>query len=440
MKSKKVLYSLIGATLACGILGGAVVSLDQTVGVEPVHAAEPVENGKILFEFQKVDTDERVLDIDLINNIYVHMWNDGGGTTWPGISNESEPGFITPTEEEGVYTFTLKKGTDGYLWDKFIIHNNLKIGETEYKTGNSAVLGLDSNWHFVVNVNEDNLIVSGGWERVANDPFTSETLRIWVDRGSFESGYTLLHYWNGEDVDVRVGPSGYAPIQDKDLADDKDNPTWLAYYDVNKNIVGCHVQFIRFDGACVYANTFNHNEFGEENVYTSGDNAQIYFLWEDGEDENKQYFFSLGSLDSIEYSVPAENLKPVFEGYFSCRSDADNGYGNWDRFVSTWIKYTDGDGVEHWRTAGDLSGVMLDDFANESDYETGTRGKEISAWDKYQMMEGLYNQANNQSNSLSIVNPNDNTTTIIIVVSVVSALTICGLCFYVIKRRKALNK
>ena len=52
MKSKKVLYSLIGATLACGILGGAVVSLGQTVGVEPVHAAETVEYGKILFEFQ----------------------------------------------------------------------------------------------------------------------------------------------------------------------------------------------------------------------------------------------------------------------------------------------------------------------------------------------------------------------------------------------------
>lgn len=425
MKSKKVLYSLIGATLACGILGGAVVSMDQTVGVEPVHAAEPVENGKILFEFQKVETDERVLDIDL-NNIYVHMWKDGGGgTTWPGISNASEAGFITQTEEEGVYTFTLKTGTDGYLWDKFIINNNLKIGETEYKTGNSAVLGLDSNWHFVVNVNEDNLIVSGGWKRVASDPFTSETLRIWVDRGNFADGYTLLHYWNGEDIDVRVGQSGYADMQANKS---------LAYYDVNKNIIGCHVQFIRYDGACVYANTFNHNELGQDNVYTSGDNAQIYFLWNEGDK------FGLGSLPSEEYIVPAANLKPVFEGYFSCRSDADNGYGNWDRFVSTWIKYTGDDGVEHWRTAGDLGEVMLDDFAKESDYETGTRGKEISAWDKYQMMEGLYNQANNQSNSLSIVNPNDNTTTIIIVISVVSALTICGLCLYVIKRRKALNK
>ncbi len=429
MKSKKVLYSLIGATLACGILGGAVVSLGQTVGVEPVYAAETVEYGKILFEFQKEKSDERVLNID-INSIHVYMWNDGTNNGWPGTSNVKEPGFITETEEVGVYTFTLK--TDGtennYLFDKFIINDT--IGQT----GNAGVLGLDSDWHFVVNVNESNTIVSGGWERVASDPFTSETLRIWVDRGNFESGYPLLHYWNEEGVDVRVGPSGYAPIQDKDLSDDKDNPTWLAYYDVNKNIVGSHVQFIRFDGACVYTNTFNHNELGEDYVYTSGDNAQIYFLWNEGDR------FGLGSLASTENSVKAANLKPVFEGYFSCRSDADNGYGNWDQFVSTWIKYTGDDGVEHWRTAGDLSDVMLDDFANESDYETGTRGKEISAWDKYQMMEGLYNQANNQSNSLSIVNPNDNTTTIIIVVSVVSALTICGLCFYVIKRRKALNK
>ena len=428
MKSKKVLYSLIGATLACGILGGAVVSLGQTVGVEPVHAAEPVENGKILFEFQKEKSNERVLDIN-IHNIHVYMWNDGGNNGWPGISNTvEEPSFITETDEEGVYTFTLKTDGDGYMYDKFIINDN--VGQT----GDAGVLGLDSNWHFVVNVNESNTIVSGGWERVASDPFTSETLRIWVDRGNFESGYTLLHYWNGEGVDVRIGPSGYAPIQDKDLEDDKDNPTWLAYYDVNKNIIGCHVQFIRYNDACVYANTFNHNVLGEDYVYASGDNAQIYFLWNEGDR------FGLGSLLNTEYSVKAANLKPVFEGYFSCRSDADNGYGNWDQFVSTWIKYTDGDGVEHWRTAGELSTVMLDDFANESDYETGTRGHEISALDKYQMMEGLYNQANNQANSLSIVNPNDNTTIIIVVVSVVSALTICGLCFYVIRRRKALNK
>lgn len=431
MKSKKVLYSLIGATLACGILGGAVVSLGQTVGVEPVHAAESVEYGKILFEFQKENTNERVLDID-IDTIYVHMWNDGGSpVAWPGTSNAAEPGFITETDEEGVYTFTLKTGNDGYMYDKFIINDNAK--PQTHQTGNSAVLGLDSNWHFVVNVNASNEIVSGGWERVASDPFTSETLRIWVDRGNFESGYTLLHYWNEDGVDVRVGPNGYAPIQDKNLTDEEDNPTWLAYYDVNKNIIGCHVQFLRFDGACVYTNTFNHNELGEENVYTSGDNAQIYFLWNEGDK------FGLGSLQNTENSVKAANLKPVFEGYFSCRSDADNGYGNWDQFVSTWIKYTDENG-EHWRTSGELTEVMLDDFANESDYATGTRGNEISAWDKYQMMEGLYNQANNQANSLSIVNPNDNTTIIIVVVSVVSALTICGLCFYVIKRRKALNK
>lgn len=433
MKSKKVLYGIIGATLAFGVLGGAVVSLGQNVGVEPVLAAEPVEHGKVLLEFQKVDTNERVLDID-IDTINVHMWNDGGGTTWPGLNNNNsgETKIITKTEEEGVYMIHLRSGEDGYLWDKFIVND--KVNDVGGQTNNAGILDLDSNWHFVVNVNETNTIVSGGWERVASDPFTSETLRIWVDRGNFESGYTLLHYWNEDGVDVRVGPSGYAPIQDKDLADDEDDPTWLAYYDVNKNIIGCHVQFLRFDDTCVYANTFNHNELGEDYVYASGDNAQIYFLWNEGDR------FGLGSLLNTEYSVKAANLKPVFEGYFSCRSDADNGYGNWDQFVSTWIKYTGDDGVEHWRIAGELTGVMLDDFANESDYETGTRGKEISAQDKYAMMEGLYNQANNQSNSLSIVNPNDNTTIIIVVVSVVSALTICGLCLYVIKRRKALNK
>lgn len=427
MKSKKVLYSLIGATLACGILGGAVVSLGQTVGVEPVLAAEPVEHGKVLLEFQKENSNERVLDID-IDTINVHMWNDGGGTSWPGLNNNNsgETKIITETEEEGVYMIHLRSGEDGYLWDKFIVND--KVNDVGGQTNNAGILDLDSNWHFVVNVNETNTIVSGGWERVASDPFTSDTLRIWVNRGSsYSDGYTLLHYWNEDGVDVRVGPAGYAEIE---------TGTWLAYYDVNKNIIDSHVQFLNYDGMCVFKQTFNHHELGEDNVYVTGDNAQIYFLW-DGEDGGK---FSFGSLTNNEGIVPVNNLKPVFEGYFSCRSDADNGYGNWDQFVSTWIKYTDGEGVEYWRTAGELSAVMLDDFANESDYETGTRGKEISAWDKYQMMEGLYNQANNQSNSLSIVNPNDNTTTIIIVVSVVSALTICGLCFYVIRRRKALNK
>lgn len=423
MKIKKIVFSFVGAALAVGAIAGALVPAKDAKSVGAA-AGETLANGEVLL---RIVHEGETTDEEIIPTLYLHHWNDGTSTEWPGELIEP---LLSEKRADGRYTFTLpmveEESGEAYLHDKFIINT----GDGGTQTGNSAWMGLDATHEFTLTINAEGKIVGGGWNKIAQ-PYTSDMLRIWVDRGlaAHEQGYLMLHYWK-DGVDAKTLPVGYTPMTKINEAEH-----WLAYYDVPKaDLVGAHMQFIRHDSTGVHAQTFNDSrEGGEENVYAAGDNAEIYYLWENGTQ------FGRGSLASQESIVPVANLKLVLEGYFSCAEDMDNGYLNWGKVKSTWITYTDEEGAEHWRTAGELSELVLNDFDTEADYATGNRNKKIDAWTKYQMMEALYN-ASLPSNLYGVDNGSfDDTAIIIASVTLLSVVSVSAIVFIGMKKRR-LNK
>ena len=423
MKIKKIVFSFVGAALAVGAIAGALVPAKDAKSVGAA-AGETLANGEVLI---RIVHEGETTDEEIIPTLYLHHWNDGTSTEWPGELIEP---LLSEKRADGRYTFTLpmveEESGEAYLHDKFIINT----GDGGTQTGNSAWMGLDATHEFTLTINAEGKIVGGGWNKIAQ-PYTSDMLRIWVDRGlaAHEQGYLMLHYWK-DGVDAKTLPVGYTPMTKINEAEH-----WLAYYDVPKaDLVGAHMQFIRHDSTGVHAQTFNDSrEGGEANVYVAGDNAEIYYLWENGTQ------FGRGSLASQESIVPVANLKLVLEGYFSCAEDMDNGYLNWGKVKSTWITYTDEEGAEHWRTAGELSELVLNDFDTEADYATGNRNKEIDAWTKYQMMEALYN-ASLPSNLYGVDNGSfDDTAIIIASVTLLSVVSVSAIVFIGMKKRR-LNK
>lgn len=416
MKIKKMFFGLTLAAVSVGALAGVLAP--QAIET-PVGAADPVEtlaNGEVLL---RIVHEGETTDDEIIPTLNVHHWNDGGTTNWPGDGIET---LGLEKRADGRYTFTLptveEASGEAHLRDKFIINS-----DNGGQTNNSAYIGLDATHEFTLTINAEGGVVGGGWNKIAQT-YTSDTLRLWVDRGlaEHEQGYLVLHYWK-DGVDVKTLPAGYAEIT---------TGRWLAYYDVPKaDLRGAHMQFIRYESTGVFAYTFNdEREGGETNVYTAGDNAEIYYLWDD------HAKFGRGSLAAEEQILPVANLKLVLEGYFTCLDDADNGFANWDRVKATWITYTDDEGVEHWRTVGDLTDLMLDDFATEADYATGNRTTgSIDGWSKYQKLEAEWKAANAQSPLFGISFGNMDNGIIIAVVTLLSVVSVSAIFFISMKRR-----
>lgn len=416
MKIKKMFFGLTLAAVSVGALVGVLAPHAVETPVGAANAVEPLAQGEILL---RIVHEGETTDEQIIPTLNVHHWNDGSGTAWPGEPIED---LLSEKRADGRYTFTLPVGEDGYLHDKFIINT----GDGGTQTDNSAWMGLDATHEYTLTINAEGGVVGGGWNKIAQT-YTSDMLRIWVDRNlaAYEQGYLLLHYWK-DGVDVKTLPAGYTA-----MTKINDAEHWLAYYDVPKaDLRDAHMQFIRHESTGVHAQTFNDSrEGGETNTYAAGDNAEIFYLWDDG----KQ--FGKGSLANQEKIVPVANLKLVLEGYFTCLDDADNGYANWDRVKQTWITYTDESG-EHWRTDGDLTNLMLDDFATEADYATGNRTTgSIDGWSKYQKLEAEWNAANAQSSLFGVSFGNMDNGVIIAVVTLLSVVSVSAIAFISTKRR-----
>lgn len=417
MKIKKMFFGLTLAAVSVGALVGVLAPHAVETPVGAADAVEQLAEGEILLRIvhEGETTDEQILP-----TLNVHHWNDGGGTNWPGDPIEKLE--LSEKRTDGRYTFTLpvveEASGEAHLRNNFIINS-----DNGGQTNNSAWMGLDATHEFILTINAKGGVVGGGWNKIVQ-PYTSDMLRIWVDRGlaAHEQGYLMLHYWK-DGVDVKTLPAGYTEMT---------VGHWLAYYDVPKaDLRDAHMQFIRHDSTGVYAQTFNDSrEGGETNVYTAGDNAEIFHLWDDGTQ------FGRGSLDQQEKIVPVANLKLVLEGYFTCLDDADNGYANWDRVKQTWITYTDEEGNKHWRTDGDLADLMLDDFATEADYATGNRTTgSIDGWSKYQKLEAEWKAANAQSPLFGVSFGNMDNGIIIAVVTLLSVVSVSAIVFISMKRR-----
>lgn len=260
---------------------------------------------------------------------------------------------------------------------------------------------------------------SWGGNGTSHAPNT-EYVRLWYSHGNdYADGYLhTLHYWNSTGVDVEVLPTEY-------VAFGQNNEQWLTYFDVKlSDLLYANIQFKIYDnttGAYQVSTITN-----EGTIYKTGNNAHIYYLYDDA---GQWHYSNDGGLnDGVQ--VKGDQLAKVFEAYYTCENDADNGFANIETLKTTW----------HVEGATGLDSAMINDFANGDTSYTGDRTNSITVQDKINAMEGQLALADSSTSPVFFSNITNNSQTIIIIVIALSAITsITFLVVYSIKRRKEEN-
>lgn len=261
--------------------------------------------------------------------------------------------------------------------------------------------------------------------------------RMWVNRGNYTDGNVTsvcIYDEEGTTVEDTIDPTGYAQLQN--------GARWLAYYDVPKTAIGRKITFYIENNAGDWSteaaeintgvDAEGKNTFAPYTYYT-GDNAQIYYIWENGTQ------FSRGSLQSEfgENSAIPAAYKYVLEGYYTCSNDMDNGYGNWAEFTKTWIHNPDAGEGGMWFTPNEgMDQVLINDFEGK-DYTNGERVENsTNVWTKYEAMKARYEASIAESSPLfGISFGNMDNGIIIAVVTLLSVVSVSAIVFISMKRR-----
>lgn len=273
-----------------------------------------------------------------------------------------------------------------------------------------------------ITYNEDIDIWGGSWggNGTVHAPNTAYA-RLWYSHGNhYADGYLhTLHYWNSTGVDVEVLPTEY-------VAFGQNNEQWLTYFDVKLDdyLLGANIQFKIYNnvtGAYQVSTITN-----EGTIYSTGNNAYIYYLYDNA---GQWHYSNNGSLHEG-VQVKGEQLAKVFEAYYTCENNSDNGFNSIETLKTTW----------HIEGATGLDSAMINDFANGDTSYTSDRTNSISVQDKINAMEGQLALANNSTSPAFFSSITNNSQTIIIVVIALSAIaSITALVVYSIKRRKEEN-
>lgn len=245
---------------------------------------------------------------------------------------------------------------------------------------------------------------------------TTEYARLWYSNGGhYDDGYLhTLHYWNSTGVDVEVLPTEHVSFGQND-------EQWLAYFDVKlADLLGANIQFKIYDnttGAYQVSTITN-----EGTIYNTGNNAHIYYLYDDA---GQWHYSNDGGLnDGLQ--VKGDQLAKVFEAYYTCENDADNGFANIETLKTTW----------HVEGATGLDSATINDYANGDTTYAGDRTNSTTVADKISAMEGQYALTNASSPAFYSSITSDSQTIIIVVIALTAFASIVALVVYSIRRRK----
>jgi hypothetical protein len=197
-------------------------------------------------------------------------------------------------------------------------------------------------------------------------------VRIWVNRGGhYEDGFEyLLHV-----EDTYYAPTGYTQA----LLDG----AFFVYFDVDQTAVTFN------QVGLTVVNNLNVKQVDiPAQQFVESDNSSLWTVNYDEGTETWSY-----EKTFVTGRVLNTFLAKVLEGYLSCSPRLSNGYEAFPYIDSAFIpRKLEGD-TEVWDVEGNLDTVMINDFATEADYATGTRGVEIDAYTKYAMLQANYNAA-----------------------------------------------
>lgn len=172
----------------------------------------------------------------------------------------------------------------------------------------------------------------------------SSKVRIWLVANL---DYEKWHLTNGTTY--------YSPTN---IVINSGNNDRFNYYDVPQSSLTGNWGFAR-------VNEFNYihdNTTTPLVAYTSGNNNKLWNLSFDG---------SNFGFTNLEYASAIDNtlFAKVLEGYMTCSSSAINGYMALGEVETYFLPKT---GTE-WNMTGSLSGVLIRDYEQTSDYDTGVR-------------------------------------------------------------------
>jgi hypothetical protein len=341
---------------------------------------------------------------DGASSMRIHLWNASSNTAYsdwnsdPAMKKSSSITYNSHSYTE--YYIDVPTGdSSSVLYDMVIFRAN---GSSQ--TGNLSLPGLAHASTAAVSQYKTAWIMasgdtSGAWGEIGSTVFTSDWLRIWVDRnGQYATGdyKYAYHYWTST-ADVEI-PAHYTDIGT--------SSRYVCYFDVPKAVVGASYQVKFYNTSYVIqASTTSY-------TYVTGDNAQLYYC----NYESGAFNLSKGDSTGTTQTIKAAAMADVLGGYFSCSDDKDNGYGAFKTVGQTWIVKSN-----VWWISGDLSSISISDSAATSDYSTGSKTLTTNAYNKYTQMLAEYNAAN-PSGALNLTSTSDAGS-----VAIMSVVAVAGL-------------
>lgn len=242
-------------------------------------------------------------------------------------------------------------------------------------------------------------------------------LRIWVERRD--------HYMDGFTYLLRIGSDYYRPSGYHEAL----QPTnaWFPFYDISISLV---------NGADVGLSVLNdsNNEIALDipaQTFVPGDNSKVWVVNYDL--GSGAWSYTKGKVIIKIYNTFGAK---VLEGYLSCSPSIHNGYAAYELVRDNFIVRS---GTDHWNIYGDLGSVNVDDFANVSDYETGTRTANlVDAYTKFLMLEANYD-ASQGGSPVQYTNNNQTTITIMVVLTIIAVLGISYVGRSSIRKKREMN-
>ena len=337
-----------------------------------------------------------------------------GNTTTNGDQIYAMSGTLT-RDENGLYVGEVSCALDNIVFqngDGSLKTNDLQL-QNFAKYAQSDQLPL-----YTITENEGNMwIGSWGGNGSVHAP-TTDYARLWYSHGDhYASGYLhTLHYWKSNGVDVEVLPTewvGFGP---------ENNKQYLTYFDVKlEDLLYANIQFKIYNNTTGAYQT--STEVNDGTVYSTGNNAHIYYLYFEG--TTGRYSNNGGLNDGLQ--VTGEQLAKVFEAYYTCKNDADNGFANIETLKTTW----------HVEGATGLDSATINDYADGDTSYAGGRNNPISVQDKIDAMVGQLALADSSTSPAFFSSiTSDSQTIIIVVIALTAFASIVALVVYSIRRRK----
>lgn len=403
----KIITAVLGAALVGGAFAFALVSGGHQ---QPEETKATTSNIMRLYCYS----------YDSASSMKIHLWNASSNTAYTDWNSDPEMKKSATTVSYNSHDYTeyyidVPNGDSAsVLYDMVIFRAN---GSSQ--TGNLSLPGLAHASTAAVSQYKTAWIMasgdtSGAWNEIGTTTFTSDWLRVWVDRNgqyaTSEYKYAY-HYWTST-ADVEI-PAHYVNIG-------ASTDRYVCYFDVPKAVVGASYQ-VKFYNASYVIQTSTTSY-----SYVTGDNAQLYYV----NYESGAFNLSKGDSTGTTQTIKAAALADVLGGYFSCSTDKDNGYGAFKTVGETWIVKN-----SVWWVSGDMSSVSMSDCTTTSDYATGTRGITTNTYEKYTIMLSEYNAANpsGAAKVQSGLSAKDSSITL----AAVGALSLLGVAgFFLLKKKR----